>query len=165
MFELLEKENITEQAMLLPFSDGIRFAAEDLHVSTWLKGLTGILVVGRDQNLTINGEGTSIGRLMLGPTRKVIVEQAKVMFASADDGVIRNAETAYLVWGAALADLFTGEEYSRIKIIDDSGETHELTLTEIKFAVLVSAPAGTTLVLPERARSGWITGVVEVRTE
>jgi len=161
----IEKENITEQAMLLPFSDGIRFAAEDLHVSTWLKGLTGMVVVGKDQNLTINGEDTSIGRLMLGPTRKVIVEQAKVMFASPDDGEIRGAETAFLLWGAGLTDLLNGEEYSLVTVIDENGETHEFTFEEIKFAVLISAPAGTTLVLPERARSGWITGVVKVRTE
>jgi len=161
----IQKENLTEQALLLPYTDGIRFASEDLHVSTWLKGLTGILVVGREQPLTINGESTSIGRLLLGPTRQVVVERARVMFSSLTVGEVHEAETASQLWGASVADLFPGEEYSQIFVIDIAGEEHQFSRAELNLAVLAPTPDGPTLVLPDRGRSLWIMDVVELRTE
>ena len=64
-FVTITRENITDQALLLPFSDGIRFASEDLHVSTWLKGISRVIVVGEERDLIINGEATSPGRLLI----------------------------------------------------------------------------------------------------
>lgn len=37
----------------MPHVDGVRFAAHDLHVSTWLKGIARMIVVGRDMLIPI----------------------------------------------------------------------------------------------------------------
>lgn len=161
----IPKESLNQRALLMPYSDGIRFASEDLHVSTWLKGLTGIIVVGSERPLTIQGEKTSIGRLLLGPTREVTVEQAKVMFASEEDGQVREAQTASRVLGAALSDLLAGEEYRQVIVTDQSGETYTLQAEEIEDAVLSPTSSGTTLIFPDRARAQWIDQVVGIETE
>lgn len=164
-FVTITRENISDQALLLPFSDGIRFASEDLHVSTWVKGLTGIIVVGTDRNLIVNGEPTSPGRLLLGPTRQVVVEPARVMFASEIDGEIREAETAGSVWGAAISDLAPLEGYSSLLVWDRSGEKYLYTPDQARLAVLVPLAEGPTLVIPGESRSGWVTDVVELAWE
>lgn len=158
-------ENLNQRALLLPFSDGIRFASEDLHVSTWLKGLTGVIVVGKDQPLKANGETTSMGRLLLGPTRQVTVEPARVMFVSEQDGEIRDAQTASRVRGAALEDLLEGELDRGIVVQDQAGVEHEYTGFELDGAVLTPGRNGTTLVIPDLARVDWIDGVVELRVK
>jgi hypothetical protein len=38
-FVTVTRENLTGEALLMPHVDGVRFAAENLHVSTWLKGV------------------------------------------------------------------------------------------------------------------------------
>lgn len=159
-FVTITRENITDQALLLPFSDGIRFAAEDLHVSTWVKGITGVIVVDQEQNLTINGESTSPGRLLLGPTRQVIVDSARVMFASEVDGEIREAETAARVWGAALIDLAPADGYSSLLVQDGEGEDYSFNPEQVRLAVLVPQKDGLTLVLPGESRAGWVSDVV-----
>jgi len=164
-FVTVTKENLTDQALLLPYTDGIRFAAEDLHVSTWLKGITGIIVVGRDQELVINGEATSPGRLLLGPTRRVIVENARVMFASDTDGEIREAETAARVWGAAVSDLAPEGDYSSLLVRDGLGQEYRLDVKDLRLAVLVPQVDGLTLVLPGESRSSWISDVLELDWE
>ena len=164
-FVTVSKENITEQALLLPYMDGIRFAAEDLHVSTWLKGITGMIVVGEQQNLVIHGEPTSPGRLLLGPTRLVIVENARVMFASKIDGEIREAETAARVWGAALSDLVPMGEFSTLIVRDGAGEEHRYSPGEIQLATLVPQVEGLTLVFPGEPRSVWVKDVIALDWE
>lgn len=161
-FVTITRHNITERALLLPFSDGIRFAAEDLHVSTWLKGITGIIVVGQEKNLTINGISTSPGRLLLGPTRQVIVDTARVMFASETDGEIREAETAARVWGAALIDLAPADGYSSLLVRDGDRVEYHYDLEQVRLAVLVPQDDGLTLVVPGESRSGWVSDVVEL---
>ena len=164
-FITIQKENLSEQALLLPFSDGIRFAAEDLHVSTWLKGLTRIIVVGKERPLIIQGEATSIGRLLLGPTRQVTVEPAQVMYVSEQDGNVREAQTAFRVEGAALTDLFAEEDFRGVTVTQDSGKTAVFSAEELELAVLIPDSSGPTLVLPDRGRTAWIENVVEISVE
>jgi hypothetical protein len=164
-FITIQKENLSDQALLLPFSDGIRFAAEDLHVSTWLKGLTRIIVVGKERPLSIQGEATSIGRLLLGPIRQVTVEPAQVMYVSEQDGKVREAQTAFRVTGAALTDLFHGQDYRSVTVTQDSGKTAVLSAEELELAVLIPNSSGPTLVLPDRGRTAWIENVVEISVE
>ncbi len=45
-FVTFAQPNLTEEALLMPHVDGLRFAAENLHVSTWLKGVWRIIIVG-----------------------------------------------------------------------------------------------------------------------
>ncbi len=164
-FITISQENLSDQALLLPYTDGIRFAAEDLHVSTWLKGLTGMVVVGKERPLLINGQETSIGRLMLGPTRRVTVEPAKVMFVSEEDGALRDAQTAVRVEGAALGDLLPEGPGSGLLVMDSSGESHRVAAEEFQLAVLIPDPSGPTLVFPDQTRSSWIKNVVEIKAE
>ena len=119
-------------------------------------------MVGLEQNLTINGVSTSPGRLLLGPTRQVIVDNARVMFASEVDGEIREAETAARVWGAALIDLAPAEGYTSVLVQDGDGEEYRYDPEQVRLAVLVPQDDGLTLVVPGESRSGWVSDVVEL---
>lgn len=161
----IPRSELNERALLLPYADGIRFASEDLHESTWLKGLTGMIVVGRDRPLTINGEQTSIGRLLLQATRRVTVERATVMYASEEDGKVREAVTASRMWGADVSYFLQGESFQHLFVTDQSGQKYHIPASDAERAVLSPTRDGTTLVLPELGRPQWIKQVVEIKTE
>lgn len=161
----IPRSELTERALLLPYADGIRFASEDLHVSTWLKGLTGMIIVGEDRPLTVNGEATSVGRLLLNSTRRVTVERATVMYASEFDGKVREAVTASRVVGADLGSVLGGLNFQQVYVTDQSGVTHQFPAEAVEGAVLAPRREGTTLVFPGQGRPKWIQGVVEIRTE
>ena len=48
-----------------PSGQGVRFAAENLHISAWIKGIRRVIVVGKEMPLVIDGQPTSIGRLLI----------------------------------------------------------------------------------------------------
>ena len=166
-FVTFEPSNLTDEALLMPHVDGVRFAAENLHVSTWLKGVWRIIVVGGDRPLKVDGRATSMGRLLLGPTRVVTIEQADVMLKSETDGQIRKAKTASRIEGAALADIVAQQPTQEILIGDAGGQEHSLTAEEAEGAVLAQLRdrPEVVLVLPERGRALWVTGVVEIRLQ
>jgi hypothetical protein len=161
----IERANLTAEAVLLPHADGIRFAAENLHISTWLKGVWRIVVVGPDRPLTLDGYRTSIGRLLLGPTRSVTLEQTDTMLRSKTDGQTRKAKTASRVEGAGLADIVGDPAFDTLLIRDANGAEHTLTAAEARGAVLAQMGDHLVLVLPSRGRAQWISGVVELVSE
>lgn len=163
-FVTLDPSNLTEEALLLPHTDGVRFAAENLHASTWLKGVWRIIVVGADRPLTVDGRATSMGRLMLGPTRFLTIQQTDVMLKSETDGQVRKAKTASRIEGAGLADIIGGQAYSALVVRDAKGQEHRLTAQDTEGAVLAQLRdrPEAVLVLPERGRSQWVTGVVDI---
>ena len=164
-FITIQKDQLTKNALLLPYEDGIRFASEDLHVSTWLKGIRGFIVVGKDKSLLINGEATSIGRLLLGATESVTIEQAIVMLKSEEDGKIREATTASRIEGIPIVKLFNNAPFQKMIILDKMGEIHTLTFEEVETAILAPIQGELALVIPERGRSQWIEGVQSLETE
>lgn len=164
-FVNLERQALTERALLLPYQDGIRFASEDLHVSTWLKGIRRIIVIGDQQPLLVGGQATSFGRLLLGPTRAVTVEAAAVMLVSDLDGQIRKAQTASRMEGVALEDLFAGMAYEQFVVVDEDGQEHRWPAGEVPGAILTTVQGQLTLVLPERGRAQWIEGVQALDVE
>jgi hypothetical protein len=164
-FVTFERPNLTEEALLMPHVDGLRFAAENLHVSTWLKGVWRIIVVGGDKPLTIDGQATSIGRLLLGPTRSVTIEQTDVMLRSETDGEIRKGKTASRIEGAGLADIFGDPGFDLLLVRDAEGKEHRLTAKDAAGAVLAQLNGKVVLVLPGRGRAQWISGVVEIVSE
>lgn len=168
-FITIDRDNLTEHARLLPYADGIRFAAEDLHVSTWIKGITRIVVVGAETPLTINGVPTSIGRLLLGPTRAVTLEQTDVMLKSEDDGQIRRAKTASRLEGAPVSVLVrddaTGAMPTAITVTTDQGETITLAFEEVRDAVLAQIRGQVVLVRPDRGRTEWIQGLTALASQ
>jgi len=161
----IERDNLTAGALLMPHVDGVRFAAENLHVSTWLKGVWRIIVVGPDKPLTMDGYRTSIGRLLLGPTRSVTLEQTDVMLRSESDGQVRKGKTAGRVEGAGLADIVGDPGFDNLLVRDAAGEEFTLTAAEARGAVLVQMGDRIVLVLPERGRVQWISDVVELVSE
>jgi hypothetical protein len=161
----VNKENLTDEAMLMPHVDGVRFAAENLHISSWLKGVWRIIVVGPDRPLTLDGYRTSIGRLLLGATASVTVEQTDVMLRSETDGQIRKAKTASRIEGAGLADIVADPGFDALLVRDADGGEHTLTAAEAGGAVLAQMGQQLVLVLPDRGRAQWIAGVVELVSE
>lgn len=161
----VERGDLTPEALLLPHVDGVRFAAENLHVSTWLKGVWRIVVVGADKPLTLDGYRTSMGRLLLGPTASVTIEQTDVMLRSDSDGQIRKAKTAGRIEGAGLADIVADPGFDTLLVRDAAGGEHTLTASEAQGAVLAQMGPQAVLVLPSRGRALWIAGVVELVSE
>jgi len=164
-FVTIERGQLTENALLLPYEDGIRFAADGLHISAWIKGITRVIVVGQDTPLIIDGEATSMGRLLVGPTRAVTVEQTDVMFKSEEDGEIRKAKTASRLEGAAVSDIVADLDYSLLHVRTAGDDSVELGRDEADGAMLTNIRGKVTLVLPDRARNEWISAVVELSTE
>ena len=161
-FVSIDKENITENAKFLPYEDGIRFASDDLHVSTWAKGIAKIIIVSAETPLQIEDEKTSIGRLLLGKTTSITIEEAKVMFVSEEDGLIREAITSSRVEGAALADLLDLEDYEEITFTQQDGTTVILPAEEVADAVLTKQRSSVVLILPEKGRSDWVSDIIKI---
>jgi hypothetical protein len=164
-FVTIEQPNLTPSALLMPHVDGMRFADENLHVSTWLKGVWRMIVVGKEKPLQIDGQPTSIGRLLLGPTRSVTIEQTDVMFRSLADGQVRKAKTASRIEGAPIEVLVAHPGFARLVVRDRHGQEKILTAEEAQGAVLLQVRNRVTLVLPTRNSSQWIADVVEIVSE
>lgn len=163
-FVTVAREDLTPDALLMPHVDGVRFAAPNLHISSWLKGVERIIVVGRDRPLRIDGQATSIGRLLTGPTMQVTVEQTDVMLKSPDDGLVRKAKTAGRLEGAPISALVGDQGNEQLTVHDDQGQAYTLTAQEAQGALLAQRRGQVVLVLPDRGRPQWIEGVTELRT-
>lgn len=155
------REDLGSGSLLLPYADGVRFADEKLHVSAWLRGIDRIVVVGREKPLQVGGTATSIGRLLLGSTRWVTVEQAVVMLQDPQDRQVRRAQTAMRIEGVPLADLLAGPVWVR----NAEGEERSLTAEESRSAVLAVVFGDVALVIPGQGRGQWVRDVVEIRNE
>ena len=161
----IERDNLTGEALLMPHVDGVRFAAENLHISAWLKGIWRIIVVGPDKPLTMDGYRTSMGRLLLGPTRSVTIEQTDTMLVSETDGQVRKAKTAGRIEGAGLADIVGDPGFDTLLVRDSAGTEHTLSASDARGAVLSQMGDSIVLVLPGRGRAQWIPDVVELVSE
>jgi hypothetical protein len=164
-FVTLDRPNLTEEALLMPHVDGLRFAAENLHISTWLKGVWRIIVVDSERPLMIDGQPTSMGRLLLGPTRSVTIEQTDTMLKSKTDGEIRKGKTASRIEGAAVADIVGDPEFDLLLVRDAEGRERSLTAQDAAGALLAQMNGKVVLVLPGRGRAQWIFDVVEIVPE
>jgi hypothetical protein len=161
-FVTIERPHLGPESLLMPYEDGIRFADENLHISTWMKGITRIVVVGPETPLLIDGQATSMGRLLLGPTRSVTVEQTDVMLKSEADGQIRKGKTAARIEGVPIEAIVANPAFEALRVRDGSGQEHSLMAEEAQGAILYLVGDSVTFVLPGRGRSQWITDVVEV---
>jgi len=158
-------EDLTPQSLLMPYADGVRFADEQLHISTWMKGVDRIIVVGREKPLRIDGQDTSIGRLLLGPTQWVTVEQTTVMLKSEEDGQVRRAKTAMRVEGAAVGELVANPGFTALVVRDARGKETTLPAEEARGTLLAVVFGRVTLVLPGGGRGQWIADVVEISSQ
>lgn len=160
----IKSEYLDETAMLVPYIDGVRFVTESVHSSTWLKGISKITVVSKEKPLTIEGEATSIGRLLVGETIRLTVEGSDTMLTD-ETGETSRAYVANWVDGARLLPLLEDTAVKRIKVIDASGEITELSGEEIEEAIIALVRDKVTLVLPDRGRSAWPTDIVSIASE
>ncbi len=161
-FVTINKGDITDNAMFLPYEDGIRFASDDLHVSTWAKGIAKIIIISEEKPLQISGEQTSIGRLLLGKTTSITTEEAKVMFRSEEDGLTREAVTSSRIEGAAMTALLELENYENIEFTLQDASTVILPVEEIKDAVLTKQNSSVVLIIPDKGRSDWVFDIVKI---
>jgi hypothetical protein len=159
----IESQYLDKEAMLLPYVDGIRFASETLHASSWLKGINRIVVIGEDKPLTIDGNATSIGRLLIGNTTRLSVESADVMLAD-EDGDTSHALVGNWIEGAPLLPLLKNTSPDSIILTDTSGETIELRGEQIANAILGVVSDKVTLILPDRGRSAWLSDIVKIES-
>jgi hypothetical protein len=161
-FVTIKKSEITDNAKFLPYEDGIRFASDDLHVSTWAKGIAKIIIVGTERSLEVEGQKTSLGRLLLGKTTSITIEEAKVMFRSEEDGLIREAITSSRVEGAAITDLLDLANYENVVFTQQDGTTITLPVEEIREGVLTKQKASVVLIIPGKGRNNWIFDIVRI---
>jgi hypothetical protein len=166
-FVTISRSNLTEEALFMPHADGIRFAAENLHISTWLKGISKIVITGAERPLTIDGYATSYGRLLQGPTRSLTIDQTAVMLVSPTDGEMRQAKTATRVDGVAIESIVEDPGFEELQVVDAQGQSHLLTAKKARGALLAQLRGRpeVVLVLPSRGRAEWITGVTEIVSE
>lgn len=157
----IESEYLDETAMLVPYIDGVRFVTESVHSSTWLKGINRITVVSKEKPLTIDGQSTSIGRLLIGETLRLTVEGSDTMMTN-EDGKTGRAFVANWVEGARLLPLLKSPSPIQVTITDIHGNTVELESEEIMDAVIAIVRNHVTLVLPSRGRSVWPTDIVRI---
>jgi hypothetical protein len=157
----IEAQYLDETAMLVPYVDGVRFVTESVHVSTWLKGIKQIIVVSHEKPLIIDGEATSIGRLLLGDTARITVEGSDTMLTN-EEGRTGLAFVGNWVEGARLLPMLKTPMPEIVTITDSNGNQVELTIEEIEEAILAIVRREITLVLPDRGRSAWPTDIVQI---
>jgi len=160
---VLDREYVTEHARLVPYLEGIRFQDENQHVSTWLKGVRWIIVVG-EPTLEVNGEPTSMGRLLLTDRVSVAAEGGDALFVSPLDGKTYRGDYAHLYTGARLERLLGEASYTTLEATDASGAVHAYTAEEVADAVIATVDGRPTLLLPGASRSNWLLDLARVET-
>jgi len=164
-FTTITRDQMGETSFLLPFQNGVRFADENIHVSTWIKGISKIIVVDNNQDLRIGDRTFSTGELMLLNTVRFTVEQAKVMLKSELDGKIRTGFTAERLEGIELDDLLDTQPGTVYHISLLSGDRVVRTIEELEGSKLVQIGKEITIVFPEKSRNQWLSGISSISEE
>ena len=159
----IERLYLDETAMLVPYIDGVRFITESVHSSTWLKGISRITIVSKERPLTIDGNSTSIGRLLLGETTRVTVEGSEVML-TAVNGETSRAFVANWAEGPRVLPLLDNSSPESVVVTDFEGNQTKWTFEEIQDAIIAIIRDEVTLVLPDRGRSVWPTKIVKIES-
>jgi len=158
----IERQYVSERSLLLPYLESIRFQDDGLHISTWLKGINKIIVVGEELPIIIDGRATSMGRLLRENTMTVISERSYPMYRSEEDGEVREGEYSHLHTGAPISDLVAHGDFSTLTVTDAEGETYTIEAREADQAILTIYYGKPTLMLPELHKGEWVSEVVRV---
>lgn len=159
----IEAQYLDETALLVPYLDGVRFVTESVHVSTWLKGIKQIIVISEERPLLIDGQATSIGRLLTGDTVRLTVEGSDVMLLD-EEGNTSHALVANRAEGALLLPLLENQNPDSVKVTLAGGDFTELTGDEIEGAVIAIVRGQVTLILPARGRSVWPADIIAIES-
>ena len=165
VFSTITAENLGETSYLLPYEEGMRFADEALHVSTWLKGIDKIIIVTGEENIQINNQGYSFGELLLSDTVQFTVEQASVMLANDELGTLKTGTTATRMEGVELEALLDIDASSNVTITLEDGNTQVISGEEALDSKLVLIGENIVLVFPDKGRSQWIDGVSSIEVQ
>ena len=159
---MLEREYVTEDSLLVPYLEGIRFKDQNQHESTWLKGVRWIVVEGVDKPLRIAGEATSFGRLLLSDRTTVIAEGGDAIYKSPLDGRIYRGDYAHTYTGVRLSELLRDHPYSGVRVVNAEGRAAEFTKDQAAGAIIATVQGRPSLVLPGLPRGVWVIDVVEI---
>lgn len=163
-FVFLQREFITDNSLLMPYLESIRFADENQHVSTWLKGVSKIVVIGSEKPLIVDGIRYSIGELLLENTHVVVTERGRAMYRRPGTEKTYLGEYSHLVEGRLVEDLVQGS-YNRLIVSNRDGETYDITAATAGGAVIAMVRGAPTLVFPDTTRRDWVSDVIEIRSE
>ena len=158
----LEREYVSERSLLLPYLESIRFQDDGLHVSTWLKGINKIIVVGEELPIIIDGRATSMGRLLRENTLTVISERSYPMYRSEEDGEVRKGEYSHLHTGAPISEVVAHRDFSTLTVTDAEGAAHTIEARDAEQAILTIYYGKPTLMLPELHKGEWVSDVARV---
>jgi hypothetical protein len=158
----LERQYVSDQSLLLPYMESVRFKDDGLHVSTWLKGISKIVVVGNDLPIIVDGRATSMGRLLREDTLTVISERSYPMYHSEEDGQIREGEYSHLHTGAPLKDLVAHADFTTLTVTDAQDETYTIDARTAEGAILTIYYGEPTLMFPDLHKGEWIANVVKI---
>lgn len=160
---VLKREYITQESMLVPYMEGIRFKDQNQHESTWLKGVRWIIVEGTDTPLVIDDKATSMGRVLLQDRTTVVAEGGDAIYKSPLDGKIYRGDYAHTYTGARLSQLLAaGRSYSRLRAGDEKGRSKEFTREEVDGALIATVSGRPALLLPQASRGKWVVGLVRI---
>jgi len=160
-----DQEYVTEQSLLVPYGEGIRFKDENHHESTWLKGIRWIIVQRDETPLKIADEYTSMGRLLLQDRTTVVAEGGDAIYKSPLDGAIYRGDYAHTYTGARLSTLLQDIDYDLLQAVDAKGNVTEYTRDRLTRAVIATVDGRPSLVLPDVGRSQWVMDLVEIRPQ
>ena len=158
----LERQHVSERSLLLPYLESIRFQDDGLHVSTWLKGINEIIVVGEKLPIIIDGRATSMGRLLRENTLTVVSERSYPMYRSEENGEVRKGEYSHLHTGASIRDVVARRDFATLTVTDAAGETYTIQARDAEQAILTIYYGKPTLLLPELHKGEWVSDVARV---
>jgi len=163
---ILDDEYVTEDALLVPYLEGVRFTDRNQHESTWLKGVRWIIVEGTETPLRIAGRVTSMGRLLLADRTTLIADHGDARFKSPYDGKLYQGDYAHTYTGARLSALLAEHAgWSRIRAIDAKGMSVGYERAQVENAIIATFRGKPALILPETGRGDWVQDLVEIVIE
>jgi len=162
----LERQYVTENSLLVPYADGIRFKDVNLHESTWLKGVRFITVQGAETPLLFGTTTTSLGRLLMGNRTTVVAESNDALYSSPVNGQVYRGNYTHVYTGASLATLLDDfPNATAFTCTDEEGETISFAREEIQEAVIAPVSGLPSLVLPQYGQGSWVIGIVSIVPE
>jgi len=158
----LERQYVGKRSLLLSYLEGVRFQDDGLHISTWLKGVNKIIVVGNDLPIIVDGRATSMGRLLRENTLTVIAERSYPMYHSEEDGQVREGEYSHLHTGAPLDALVAHADFSTVTVTDAEGQMYTIDARTAEGAILTIYYGKPTLMFPDLHKGEWVSDVERI---
>lgn len=162
---ILDRPYVTDESVLLPYLEGVRFRDENQHESTWLKGVRWVIVVGDETPLTVDGTPTSLGRMMLRETAMLTETGSPALFKSPLDNRLYRAIYTHTYPSAPLRGWLAQPAATRLRITTAGGETIIWEAPAAAGAALLRLDDQLLLASSALPRREWVRGVVAINSE